>query len=522
MSDRPNILYFMTDQHRADWLGCAGHPIVKTPNIDRLANRGTRFTNFYVNSPICMPNRAAVMTGRYPSVNGARHNGLPLPQSANTFVDVLRLEGYDTASIGKSHHQPFTDRPMVRTDEHPSVNANIPEAKKSDGFDYLHEHPATYVHDVFHEVPTPYYGFDHVRLVTGHSDECGGHYLQWLRSKASDWQELRDRNNQYAHNFSCPQARRTKIPENLYPTSYIRDEAKSYLKDRASSDNPFFAFVSFPDPHHPFTPPGKYWDMYDPEDFSVDLPYEAHKTPPPQLQAWKKLMDDGVVPSNEQQAFMTSVREIKEAMALSAGMITMIDDAIGDILKTLEDTGQADNTIIIFNSDHGDYLGAFSLLLKGPFSHSSVNRVPFIWFDPRRETAKIADGLAASIDIAPTILERVGALPYYGMQGLSFLQQLNGKPSERGHVLIEHEENKVYPGFDRRPNMRNLVTPTHRLTIYKGQDFGELYDTENDPDETMSLWSDPVHANLKSDLLFALNQAMLDAIEPGPWPRRFA
>ena len=133
MSDRPNILYFMTDQHRADWLGCAGHPIVKTPNIDRLANRGTRFTNFYVNSPICMPNRAAVMTGRYPSVNGARHNGLPLPQSANTFVDVLRLEGYDTASIGKSHHQPFTDRPMVRTDEHPSVNANIPEAKKSDG-----------------------------------------------------------------------------------------------------------------------------------------------------------------------------------------------------------------------------------------------------------------------------------------------------------------------------------------------------------------------------------------------------
>ena len=92
----------------------------------------------------------------------------------------------------------------------------------------------------------------------------------------------------------------------------------------------------------------------------------------------------------------------------------------------------------------------------------------------------------------------------------------------RGHVLIEHEENKVYPGFDRRPNMRNLVTPSHRLTIYKGQDFGELYDTENDPDETVSLWSDPVHANLKSDLLFAMNQAMLDAIEPGPWPRRFA
>ena len=169
--------------------------------------------------------------------------------------------------------------------------------------------------------------------------------------------------------------------------------------------------------------------MYDPEDFGVDLPYEAHKTPPVQLKAWKKLMDDGVVPSNEQQAFMTSEREIKEAMALSAGMITMIDDAIGDILKTLEDTGQADNTIIIFNSDHGDYLGAFSLLL-GAISHSSVNRVPFIWFDPQRETAKIADGLAASIDICTNNTRARQRLPYYGMQGLSFLQQLNGELSE--------------------------------------------------------------------------------------------
>ena len=176
-----------------------------------------------------MPNHAAVMTGRYPSVNGKAQRSTFTAIGKHICGCFAARRLYDTASIGKSHHQPFTDRPMVRTDEQPSVNANIPEAKKSDGSDYLHEHPATYVHDDFHEVPTPYYGFDHVRLVTGHSDECGGHYLQWLRSKASDWQELRDRNNQYAHNFSCPQARRTKIPENFYP-SYIRDEAKSYLK----------------------------------------------------------------------------------------------------------------------------------------------------------------------------------------------------------------------------------------------------------------------------------------------------
>ena len=512
----------MTDQHRADWLGCAGHPVVKTPNIDGLASRGTRFTNFYVTSPICMPNRAAVMTGRHPSVNGSRHNGLPLPQSANTFADVLRSAGYNTASIGKSHHQPFTDRPLVRTDEEPVVNAQVPEARKPDGVDYCHEHPATYDQPEFHAVPTPYYGFDHVRLVTGHSDECGGHYLQWLRSKANDWEELRCRDNQHPHTYTCPQARRTTIPEDLYPTAYIRDEAKSFLKGQASSDEPFFAFVSFPDPHHPFTPPGKYWDMYDPEDFEVDLPYEAHKTPPPQLRVWKTLMDDGAVPKNEQQAFMAPDRQIKEAMALTAGMITMIDDAIGEILKTLEETGQADNTIIIFNSDHGDYLGAFSLLLKGPFPHSSVNRVPFIWVEPKRDTAQLADGLAASVDIAPTILDRVGVAPYYGMQGKSFLGQLDGGDGERDHVLIEHEENKVYPSFDRRPNIRNLITPTHRLTLYKGLEFGELYETDNDPNETDNLWDDPDFAGLKSELLFTLNQAMLDAIEPGPWPKRFA
>ena len=219
---------------------------------------------------------------------------------------------------------------------------------------------------------------------------------------------------------------------------------------------------------------------------------------------------------------MAPDRQIKEAMALTAGMITMIDDAIGEILKTLEETGQADNTIIIFNSDHGDYLGAFSLLLKGPFPHSSVNRVPFIWVEPKRDTAQLADGLAASVDIAPTILDRVGVAPYYGMQGKSFLGQLDGGDGERDHVLIEHEENKVYPSFDRRPNIRNLITPTHRLTLYKGLEFGELYETDNDPNETDNLWDDPDFAGLKSELLFTLNQAMLDAIEPGPWPKRFA
>ena len=522
MKKRPNILYFMTDQHRADWLGCAGHKVVKTPHIDSLAARGTRFTKFNVTSPVCMPNRGAIFTGRYPSVNGLRHNGLPLPVTANTFVDLLCDAGYETASIGKSHLQPFTDRPMNRVDENPIVNETISEAVKSDGGIYTHEHPSHYEGLELAEFPKPYYGFNHIRMVTNHSDECGGHYLQWLKVKTNKWAELRDRANQLEHNYSCPQAYRTAIAEEFYPTSYIQDEAKRFLEGRKEAKNPFFAFVSFPDPHHPFTPPGKYWDMYDPDDFKVDLPYEAHQSPPPQLREWKRLMDAGILPANQQQPFMASTRHLQEAMALTAGMITMIDDAIGSVLQTLKGTGQIDNTIIIFNADHGDYMGAFSLLLKGPFAHSSVNSVPFIWVDPDGQKTALADGLAASVDIAPTILERCGIAPYYGVQGKSFLGQIKGGSAARDAVLIEHEENKVYPGFERRPIIRNLVTNRYRLTVYRGLEFGELYDLKDDPDQTLNLWDAPAATSVKAELMFSLNQAMLDALEQGPWPKRFA
>jgi len=349
MTKRPNILYIMTDQHRADWLGCAGHPVVKTPNIDELAARGTRFTNFHVTTPVCMPNRGAIFTGRYPSVNGLRHNGLPLPADANTFVDLLREDGFHTASIGKSHLQPFTDRPIMREDEDPSINPIIPEARKPDGARYENEHPDTYDGTDYHTVPSPYYGFDHVRLVTNHSDECGGHYLQWLKRQTNKWACLRDRKNQLPHRYQNPQAFRTRIPEELYPTNYIAQEAQAYIESRRDQAKPFFAFVSFPDPHHPFTPPGRYWDMYDPDAFDVELPYAAHSNPPPQLVEWKRLMEDGVIPSNLQQAFMAPEQQLKEAMALTAGMIAMIDDAIGNILATLRDSGMADDTIVIFD-----------------------------------------------------------------------------------------------------------------------------------------------------------------------------
>ena len=118
MTKRPNFLFIITDQQRADWLGCYGHPVLKTPNIDSIAARGTVFENFHVASPVCMPNRASLLTGRYPSLHGLRYNGCALPTDANTFVNVLADAGYHTAAIGKSHLQPFTAMaPMGKTAE---------------------------------------------------------------------------------------------------------------------------------------------------------------------------------------------------------------------------------------------------------------------------------------------------------------------------------------------------------------------------------------------------------------------
>ena len=175
--------------------------------------------------------------------------------------------GYHTAAIGKSHVQPFSESPPLgKTAE--EIAATI-EAWRPRDTEYREEEPSRYQSQERFRIKLPYYGYQHVDMVLGHGDRCGGHYGQWFRNTAPDWQELHDRANELPHNYSCPQAFRTPVPEDLYPTAYVRDRAVDYIASRAGEEAPFFAFVSFPDPHHPFNPPGKYWDMYNPDDFDV-------------------------------------------------------------------------------------------------------------------------------------------------------------------------------------------------------------------------------------------------------------
>ena len=236
-------------------------------------------------------------------------------------------------------------------------------------------------------------------------------------------------------------------------------------------DDPFFAFVSFPDPHHPFNPPGKYWDMYSPDQFSLDLPYQAHRNPTPPMQFLNALHDQGKPPFNPWMAMSEGDQAIREAMALSAGMITMIDDQIGRIIAALKASGQYENTVIIFNSDHGDYLGDFNMLLKGPMPSRAITRVPFIWSDPEIRRGGVSDALASTIDIPASILDRAGLAPYNGMQGRSFTDVVqSGKTEHRDELLIEHNEAFPVLGLERLHLLGILepvlaVRPAHRVAL---------------------------------------------------------
>jgi arylsulfatase A-like enzyme len=207
MAKAPNFLLIITDQHRADHLGCYGNKVVKTPSIDRIAENGTRFENFYVATPICMPNRATLMTGRMPSLHGARQNGIPLSLYATTFVEVMRAAGYDTALFGKCHLQSISGNPPTIGMPEPDPNKIQPpthlreaDLSRPDHGRYDQELRSTWHNHPEFELALPYYGFSHVELAVGHGDQVVGHYERWLTARHPNAESLRGRQNQLPGN----------------------------------------------------------------------------------------------------------------------------------------------------------------------------------------------------------------------------------------------------------------------------------------------------------------------------------
>jgi arylsulfatase A-like enzyme len=527
---RPNFLFFITDQHRADYLSCYGHPVLKTPHIDSIAARGIRFERFYVATPVCMPNRATLMTGRMPSVHGVRSNGIPLSLRANTFVDALRASGYATALVGKSHLQNFGDQPAILKLSPPRpgdlvLDSSFAEARKPGAFDgpYDQEHPKRWGAGHDFAMLLPFYGFEHVDLCTAHGDQVGGHYYVWLRSRRPDADALRDHGNQLPHDYVCPQAFRTPIPEELYPTAYIADKSCEWLDRYAAGnrDKPFFLMTSFPDPHHPFTPPGRYWSMYAPQDMALPPSFQLGNRKLARPVAWAMAQrESGKADMAGQAAFAVNEREAREAMALSCGMIVMIDDAIGRVLGRLAACGLANDTIVIFTSDHGDFLGDHRLLLKGPAHYEGITHVPFIWAEPGTRAAQRTDVLAGTLDIASTILDRVRVQPYNGIQGVSLLPVLEGTRASvaRDSMVIEDDQQRAIFGLPSGSRMRTLVTQRWRITIAQDDPYGELYDLQNDPHELDNLFEEAAHRGVRAELMEKLTYRQMELSDRSPLP----
>ena len=529
-SKRPNFLMIVTDQQRADYLGCAGHTVLKTPHIDGIAARGVRFDRFYVANPVCMPNRATLMTGRMPSLHGVRHNGIPLSLSENTFVDLMRHEGYRTGLIGKSHLQNMTANPpsMERRIE-PRDDAfaearkpeNIPEAA------YDQERPWSW-QDPGHTVSTPFYGFEQVSLATMHSDRVGAAYIAWMKARGGDPDTMVGPENSLPHDYVAPQGWRTAVPEELYPTSYVAEETIGWLDSYAGEggERPFFLTASFPDPHHPFTPPGKYWDMYDPADF--DLPESFHRlsnqAPPTLRWLWQAREPGNPGRNVGQVAYTVTEREARESMALTCGMISMIDDAVGGILAKLDALGLADNTVVVFTADHGDFLGDHRVMLKGPMHYQGLVKVPFLWAEPDGVNAgATCSAIAGTVDIAQTMLSRAGIVPYNGIQGRSLEPEI-ATLEDHGSaaLLIEDDQQRSIMGFDDAFRVHSLITDRWRLSLYSGAGHGELYDLENDPHELSNLYDDPAHAPVKAEMLERLVKAEIDTVDRSPFPTAIA
>ena len=524
-NSQPNFLFIITDQHRADHLGCYGNKVVRTPNIDSLAAAGLRAERFHVANPVCSPNRASIVTGRMPSQHRVRHNGIELDMTETTFIDQLRLAGYRTTLVGKSHLQCIHNHPA----QYPLPAERLPrEARRGDGGPHGQEMENLWEENPQHDLVYPYYGFERADLSIMHSDSQFGHWRRWIRAQIPDADRLIGPENAIPtpeiELAKLGQAWRTRVPEELYPTSWITDRTIAEMRESKRQGKPFFIQCSYPDPHHPYSPPGKYWGMYSPDDVELPHSYRAqHLNTPAHLLNARATRDAGKAVKTGQAPFACSEREAREAISLNYCAISTIDDGVGRLLAELESSGLAKDTVVIFTTDHGDFMGDHQMLLKGPMHYQGLIRIPFIWRDTAATGGKTTGALLQSIDIAPTVLARAGVPAFNGMQGKSMLPVIDDPTqSVRDAVLVEDDRQRLYFNFQTRVRLRTLVTDSHRLSMYDETAWGELYDLRNDPHELVNLWDDSGARAIRTELTERLARELIATADTSPYPTSIA
>ncbi|WP_284645150.1 sulfatase family protein [Paenibacillus silviterrae] len=497
---KPNILLITSDQQHWNTIG-AFNAELQTPHLDRLVREGTTFTRAYCPNPTCTPTRASIVTGMYPSQHGAWTLGTKLAEDQQTVGDLLSAQGYRTALVGKAHFQPIGS-----TEEYSSL----------EGRDKLHDY------EFWKSFTGPYYGFQRAEMLRNHTNEwlVGQHYVLWMEEKGfANWRDY----------FTSPTGTMDEkqqfvwpIPEEYHYNTWIAERTNALMREYAEAEEPFFMWASFPDPHPPYLAPEPWAGMYDPD--SLTIPHgkagEHDANPPhfgmtqqanPDFKAYK---ETGFGIHGYHSHTNMTPEEHKKAVAVYYGMVSFMDKYIGRILDQLDALGIAEETIVIFTTDHGHFYGHHGLQAKGGFHYEDLIRVPFIVKYPGRvREGAVSDSMQSLVDLAPTFLSLAGTQIPPTMTGVNqTVVWENPETTARDHIICEfhHEPTTIH--------MKTFVDHRYKITVYYNQTYGELFDLQEDPGEWRNLWNDPQYASLKSELLLKYIWAELGK-EPMPMQR---
>ncbi len=456
--NRPNILWYCTDQQRYDTIGALGNPHVQTPTLDQLVRTGTAFTHAYCQSPICTPSRASFLTGMYPGrIHNCRNGNESWPCHPPLISKLIADAGYDCGMVGKFHVQSSGRRIEPRLD---------------DGFRFW-----KFSHAPRDDWPT------------GHD------YAEWVRARGGDLDALRHSKD--------------RVPPELHQTTWANEMACEFLSQPRSG--PWFLMINVYDPHPPFIPPRAYAERFDPE--SIPGPLFRESDLAQQAKLRKVDFQDDVKRPEE--------RDARRLIALYYAMIAQIDDRLAELLRFLDESGQRENTLIVFTSDHGEMLGDHGLLYKGCRFYEGLVRVPLIFQWPGHVCADLqSHALVELIDLSATLLEVTGAEMPEAIQGRSLWPILTGKAPAHEHR--EFVRSEYFDALDASftNGVGSFATMyrdrRYKLCVYHDAETGELYDLEADPHEFHDLWDDPASERLRARLVEAsFNACVLTSIDVG-------
>ena len=482
-----NILFIMFDQLRYDYLSCYGHPFLKTPHIDSIARKGVRFTNAYVQSPVCGASRMSYYTGRYVNSHGAAYNNFPLKVGEQTIGDHLRKIGVDTWLIGKTHMKVDSEglkRLGIKQDS--IIGARLAEC----GFDIFVRDDGLWAEGpegFYCELDSPYNEYLKSKGYSG-SNPWSTHANAGITDNddiASGW---------FMKNSRLPANIREEDSETPWLTTQMIHFLESEIAKKLSDRRPWMVHLSYIKPHWPYIVPAPYNAMYNKNDI-IPVVRSESEIGQGSNPIYKSFTDNIIGRAFRQN----KVRE--EVIPAYMGLIKQCDDQMGRLFKFMEDNGFMENTLIVICSDHGDYLGDHWLGEKDLFHEPSV-KTPLIIFDPSKSSndtrGTINNELVEAIDLAATFIDYQNEdVPDHILEGRSLMPFLlnKAKGDWRKYVVSEYEYSTT--GI---PEKLNISTKDARLFMvfdgrYKlihaeGGIPPMLFDLKNDPQELKDLGPD--------------------------------